>query len=59
MISNLLLFTFFLEFALLFFSDFLPKKNCQVKKNQNQKNMLAEGGGWGLIQVFKPKNSSN
>jgi hypothetical protein len=39
---------FFLEFAL--FLSFFPNKNCQVKKNQNQKNMLVvegEGGGGG------------
>ncbi len=60
---SFLLFTFFLEFALFFF-HFFPNKNCQVKKTQNQKNMLVGalgcgGGGGRGIQLFKPKISPN
>ncbi len=39
-------FTFFPEFAL-FFPLFFPNTNCQVKKIQNQKNMLVGGKGGG------------
>jgi hypothetical protein len=44
-LPKLLLFTFFLEFALKF--PFFPKKNHQVAKNQHQENILVWGGGKG------------
>jgi hypothetical protein len=52
---EIFLFPFFLELFALFF-HFFPNKNCQVKKFQNQKNMLVGegggGGGGGFKQIF-------
>ncbi len=50
-----LLFTFFFEFEKII--PFFLQQNCQVRKIENQKNMLVGEGG--LTKIFISKLSSN